>query len=101
MTTGERLVELSTLSTGTAMDHFLSVMELAGKPVVSKCSSAGVTYNVRYVENDGSYFKYIKPKTLKVRYIDSPSVKIRYVEPEQMGVIYKNPQSFKTIQVCN
>jgi len=25
MTTGERLVEISTLSTGTAMDHFLNI----------------------------------------------------------------------------
>ena len=37
MTTGERLVEISTLETGTAMDHFLNISEIVLRPSPSKC----------------------------------------------------------------
>jgi hypothetical protein len=35
MTTGERLVDISTLTTGTAMDHFLNIDTGSGTPVVA------------------------------------------------------------------
>ena len=87
MTTGERLVDISTLSTGTALDHFLNISVGAGE-VIYTCLPIEVSVNP--VEK--LTIKVAEMEELKVISTFIPQPVIVVSEPEQPVVVVESDE---------
>ena len=97
MTTGERLVSISTLPTETAMNHFLNI-ETGGETVIRVFGKYTVKYIpspkvvIRYLPSPKMIIKYIKPDTLTIKYIKPKPVVIRYIPSPTIKITYQCKQ---------
>lgn len=85
MTTGERLVALSTLSTGTAMDHFLNIeCEIIGGGTITGGGSN--FYSVDYINEVPEAIVYIPNSVSIVTYVEDDLNLVSYEKDEESEV---------------
>lgn len=95
-TTGERLVELSTLTTGTAMDHFLNISDdIVNKPVNGKCYYGFIPYTVKYIGRSSNAIKYVKSKSVDIKYTENKNIPIKLVIPKKLIIRYIGQRKIK------
>lgn len=85
MTTGERLLEISTLRTGSALDHFLNIE--TGGSGEDKVIRVYDTYKVLYVD----------PETLGLAYNKEVTVPVMYVSPDKFLITYILPMAYVNV----
>lgn len=78
MTTGERLVDISTLTTGTALQHFLNISTGTGGDTFIYVRA---TYSVKYMgDTDSLLINYGLSDVVAVSYLQPSPMALRYVE---------------------
>lgn len=93
MTTGERLVNISTLTTGTALDHFLNISTGTGTGETRVYNSYPIKYlgtlkqNIRYISSKKVPILYVKSKGVSIKYLEGGGkVLITYIEKEKINI---------------
>jgi len=90
MTTGERLVSISTLSVGSALDHFLNISVGSGEVRVYG------TYNLKYKETPKSLISYVRNKPLNLKYVPNKcNLVLKYIETEKSTIKYVKKNKIK------
>jgi hypothetical protein len=91
MTTGERLVDISTLSTGTALDHFLNISGGGSETVIRVFGE----YAIRYIHTEQGVIRYVRPDVVNVQYVAKQIMNITYVPTEQGVIRYVRKPTIK------
>lgn len=99
MTTGERLVKISTLSIGTAMEHFLNISTIgvAAPPIQLPGEIIYVynNYKVSYLGYIASKIRYVSARSFPIKFTSPPIMKISFKEASDMKVVYKEVKDIK------
>jgi len=90
MTTGERLVEISTLSTGTAMEHFLNISTGSGGIGDSCNIFVRASYGVDYLLPSSPSILYKKRNPVLLEYIEEDAEVIKYLNEVAVRVTLEN-----------
>lgn len=93
-TTGERLVAISTLTTGSALDHFLNISTGTGDIRVY------AKYPVVYIGAVSKEITYIKPKNIPIAYVEPKKLTVKYVGTLKADVIYIPRETIKVKLIC-
>lgn len=101
MTTGELLVEYSTLVTGTALNHFLNI-ETGGIGSVTVIKVAPF-YKVAYIPTEPEDIVYIRQKLQKLSYSPLEEViALKYVPSKRKILVsYIEPTTIKMKVICH
>lgn len=75
MTTGERLVEISTLSSATALDHFLNIESISG---VGTVNVVGL-YDLEYLGEENNLLEYQPESVSTIAYQNVDVIDISYL----------------------
>ena len=99
MTTGERLVSISTLSTGTALEHFLNIETGTGDGgEVRVYGNYNVTYEgtvstiIRYISTSKILVSYKKQATIGVEYSKKSPITIKYDKSKVINIKFQCKQ---------
>lgn len=85
MTTGERLVGISTLSTGTALEHFLNI-EVVTVVTNQVLGGSSPFYSVKYINESPESIIYIPNNVSVVTYIDDDVSSVSYKKDEESEI---------------
>lgn len=89
-TTGERLVDMSTLISDTALNHFVNIstgdliFRIYGKYAVSYVGTT--SKNIQYLAPEAIAVKYVKPETMAAKYLGVRKSNIVYIPKETINV---------------
>jgi hypothetical protein len=97
MTTGERLVSISTLASGSAMEHFLNIDSSGGDITINVYDK----YNVKYINSEAGLIKYIRPSIINIKYRNAPIFNINYMNEDNNRIKYIKQKVIKVKTYAN
>ena len=87
-TTGERLVSISTLTSDTALNHFLNIETGGGGPIESGIICTIQAYAVAYIGENSQAVQYITPSEFGLSYVPDSIVGLAYNSPDFYSLTY-------------